>query len=622
MRKTIKVKSIVSLFTLVLMTMMLITTFSTKSEATCYSGCKPNCQYDGHFSKSYSDYYKNLGYYGQTKSVVSGKYVQGWWMYYSKDIKVEPGNTYTVNFTVSADHYYRNGELNFGITEPYEMSVVKRPAGIVNEKTSLPNNSQNINAYTNNFGYYSCYGPTVNVKYTFTVDENFQGEYATFLLEQDKAKDTCYTKHYTWNYKMGEITSVSNNGTVNVVYVDKSGNEIAPQETITGKVGTPYTTEQKDIPGYNFVEVKGNPTGKITAGTQTITYVYDKITTGTVTVKHLRPNGQELAPEEILTGNVGDSYTAEPVKNRPNWHVVRVEGLENGKFTSNPQTVIFHYDRNQAGAVNVTYVDNSGKEIASPETITGKVGDNYSTTQKTIAGYTFLRNEGDPVSGKLTAAEQNVVYIYESVKDSTVIVKYQDVNGKDLAPSETLIGKYGEAYNTNAKIIDNYVLKSTPDNYQGLFTDQVIEVIYVYEECAKCDGTVLVKYVDTKGNEIAPSETLTGKYGETYFTSPIPIENYVLTEIPSNHTGTFIDGELTVTYIYELCADTGQVIVRHLRRDASGELVEIIPDEIMEGIVGINYKTTSLDGYNLQMIFGNAEGIYIEGTQTVIYIYE
>lgn len=48
----------------------------------------------------------------------------------------------------------------------------------------------------------------------------------------------------------------------------------------TGNVGEDYRTEQKDIDGYTFKEVKGNPTGQFTDKAQTVTYMYtkDKVT--------------------------------------------------------------------------------------------------------------------------------------------------------------------------------------------------------------------------------------------------------------------------------------------------------------------------------------------------------
>lgn len=67
-------------------------------------------------------------------------------------------------------------------------------------------------------------------------------------------------------------------GDVTVKYVDEASpeTEIATGLVISGNVGDPYTTEQKEIAGYTFKEVQGSATGTITEQPQTVTYVYTK----------------------------------------------------------------------------------------------------------------------------------------------------------------------------------------------------------------------------------------------------------------------------------------------------------------------------------------------------------
>ncbi|WP_261721499.1 MucBP domain-containing protein, partial [Weissella cibaria] len=65
-------------------------------------------------------------------------------------------------------------------------------------------------------------------------------------------------------------------GNVTAKYVDENGNPIANDVIASGNVGDPYSTTQKDVPGYTFKEVQGNPTGSFTDQDQTVTYVYTK----------------------------------------------------------------------------------------------------------------------------------------------------------------------------------------------------------------------------------------------------------------------------------------------------------------------------------------------------------
>lgn len=61
-----------------------------------------------------------------------------------------------------------------------------------------------------------------------------------------------------------------------------------------------------------------------------------------------------------------------------------------------------------------------------------------------------------------------------------VTLKYQDEDGNELASSETLNGKVGLPYESTAKSIDGWVLKETPANANGTFTEEAQEVVYVY----------------------------------------------------------------------------------------------------------------------------------------------
>ena len=62
---------------------------------------------------------------------------------------------------------------------------------------------------------------------------------------------------------------------------------------------------------------------------------------------------------------------------------------------------------------------------------------------------------------------------------------------------------------------------------------------------------VTVQYVDTEGNELVPSEVLTGKVSLPYETAAKTIPGWTLTEVPENAKGTFSEKAQTVTYVYK-----------------------------------------------------------------------
>ncbi|MFA1822385.1 MucBP domain-containing protein, partial [Virgibacillus oceani] len=67
---------------------------------------------------------------------------------------------------------------------------------------------------------------------------------------------------------------------VDVEYVDENGNPIEDPEQLTGNIGDPYEAQPKEIDGYKLVEVPGNETGEFGEEGQTVTYVYEKMDTG------------------------------------------------------------------------------------------------------------------------------------------------------------------------------------------------------------------------------------------------------------------------------------------------------------------------------------------------------
>lgn len=64
-------------------------------------------------------------------------------------------------------------------------------------------------------------------------------------------------------------------------------------------------------------------------------------------------------------------------------------------------------------------------------------------------------------------------------------------------------------------------------------------------------GTITVKHVNESNVEIAPSDSLTGNVGLTYKTSAKTIDGYTLKTTPANASGTYIEGDIDVIYVYK-----------------------------------------------------------------------
>src|SRR5690625_5181052 len=266
-----------------------------------------------------------------------------------------------------------------------------------------------------------------------------------------------------------------------------------------------------------------------------------------VTVEHVDEDGNELAPSEDLTGNVGDPYESQP-EDIDGYELVEEPDNADGEFTEEPQTVTYVYAPvEDEGLVTVEHVDEDGNELAPSEDLTGDIDDPYETQPEDIDGYELVE-EPDNADGEFTEEPQTVTYVYAPVEDEGLVtVEHVDEDGNELAPSEDLTGDIDDPYETQPEDIDGYELVEEPDNADGEFTEEPHTVTYVYAP-VEDEGLVTVEHVDEDGNELAPSEDLTGDIDDPYETQPEDMDGYELVEEPDNADGEFTEEPQTDRY--------------------------------------------------------------------------
>ncbi|EGO8122303.1 LPXTG cell wall anchor domain-containing protein, partial [Enterococcus faecalis] len=275
---------------------------------------------------------------------------------------------------------------------------------------------------------------------------------------------------------------------VTVNYIDTDGNELKPSQKISGNIGESFDATTPDyrleIERYTLKEVRGNPTGKFTDQPQMVTYVYVKnpVKAAEVTAKYVDTDGNKISDEVVKSGNVGDDYTTEQ-KAIDGYTFKEVQGNPTGKFADQPQTITYVYVKNPVKAAEVTakYVDTEGNKISDEVVKTGNIGDDYTTEQKAIDGYTFKEVRGNP-TGKFTDQPQTVTYVYvkNPVKAAEVTAKYVDTEGNKISDEVVKTGNIGDDYTTEQKAIDGYTFKEVRGNPTGKYTDQAQTVTYVY----------------------------------------------------------------------------------------------------------------------------------------------
>lgn len=211
-------------------------------------------------------------------------------------------------------------------------------------------------------------------------------------------------------------------GDVTVKYVDEAGNPLAEDVILSGYYGDAYHAEEKSFDGYVLKKVEGNPEGTFTDSEQTVTYVYAKKVPGDVVVKYVDENGNPLAKDIILSGEIGAAYSSDQ-KSFAGYTFKEVKGQPSGQFTDQEQVVTYVYQKNPVdtdhstntdpgtGDVVIEYHDDNGNKIADDDVVTGKIGDTYTINPKHIDGYTVKDTIGN-LSGKFSDKNQTVSFTY------------------------------------------------------------------------------------------------------------------------------------------------------------------------------------------------------------------
>jgi len=262
---------------------------------------------------------------------------------------------------------------------------------------------------------------------TGAVGESFESAPLTiagYTLKPDTATISGTYTHAAqqFSYHYTKATAPATEGSVLVQYVDQDKQQLAPPTTLTGKLGTAFTTTAKVMPNYELVKTVGPTKGTYTETLQTVTYIYQPVTapvaTGQVKVHYVDTTGHTIAAAVTLTGEIGTTYQT-TLKTIAGYTYQKVTGTPTGQYTSATQTVTYVYAKSAVtadqGKVTVTYTDLNGKTLQSATVLAGAVGTAYTTTAAKIKGYTFHDVVGT-AKGTFTTTAQTVTYRYQAVK--------------------------------------------------------------------------------------------------------------------------------------------------------------------------------------------------------------
>ena len=148
-------------------------------------------------------------------------------------------------------------------------------------------------------------------------------------------------------------------GGVRVQYLDKeTGEKLAEDEILEGNIGDEYKTERKEIDNYQKADPEPtNAEGTMTEEEIIVTYYYEKIPSGKITVRYVDKDTKEDITYEDETGEektygyeikgyVGEKYKTEE-KEIPYYKIVEniLPVNREGILSQNDETVIYYYEK-------------------------------------------------------------------------------------------------------------------------------------------------------------------------------------------------------------------------------------------------------------------------------------
>jgi len=294
------------------------------------------------------------------------------------------------------------------------------------------------------------------------------------------------------------------------------------------------------------------------------------------------------------------------------------------------------------GNVNVNFKTTSGLSLAPQVTLSGNLGDDFdlnqsatvmNAVQKIMAqGYAYQGTADDmAVTGVYAEDPTNITLLF-GVKKLAATFNFIDDQGHTLAVPQTMTGDYGQAWQTQVPSLKGYTFKQATQDGQPLTltdgqlagtltADTTINLIYTADT-----KTATVHYVYADGSEAAPSQTVSGKYGDTiaFPTSPV-IKGYTASKLPTSVFGDNVAANtFTITYTKDAVTPptpTQQVTVTVHYQDSDGKAVA--SDFVFTKQVGDRYTTSPADvkNYRLQATPANASGVVGDQNIVVTYVY-
>ncbi|MDG6769293.1 MucBP domain-containing protein [Lactiplantibacillus plantarum] len=370
------------------------------------------------------------------------------------------------------------------------------------------------------------------------------------------------------------------------------------------------------------------------------------VAAGTVVVHYVDENGNKIADDTTVQGDVDNTYTVTPAtfsnytldttKSSALTGTVAADTTDSdGNVTAAGTELTLVYSQNtEASNLTVNYVDADGNTILPSKTYTegadgtaAEVGGAYSVNAASIDGYTLT---GDATqTGTFVSGGNTVTFTYTKdaapVEQSTVTVNYVDADGNTIKAATTQTLDNGSTYTVETPTIAGYTYKSADAALTGTVDgNKTITLTYTKNATPVEQSTVTVNYVDADGNTIKAATTQTLDNGSTYTVETPTIAGYTYKSADAALTGT-VDGNKTITLTYTKDSTTpvenkANLTINYV--DADGNTIKA--SNVTEYIVGQAYTVgqPEIAGYTYDHATGDAIAgtiAYNGNTVTLVY---
>ena len=266
---------------------------------------------------------------------------------------------------------------------------------------------------------------------------------------------------------------------INVKYIDINNNkEIATSERMNKRVNSEYATDKKDIQGYTFVKVIGNPEGKVVSNID-VKYFYKK--NSIIKVNYIDKKTKEKLDSSINNGLEGDDFKLDRKKFK---NYILIEGPKENiiKFSNKDIEINYYYIRESD--LIVKHIDKDNNKIMDKEVKKLREGSEYNTAKKEFDNYILVKKP-EIEKGIIGRKDIELNYFYRKLRHNLSVdmnIIRADIKGRvhdyygKLVKADILNNDFKNnlgvvieykivVKNTEEKIVDASLIDYIPNGY-------------------------------------------------------------------------------------------------------------------------------------------------------------